>query len=299
MQLRTTLLFSGPCIHQRFLRSLQRGQSRQGLHPPPLLTVVPSVAVAGINGPPPLPLSSRVRSSGNARLRCPFRRLPAAPATPVASKKGPGKSPPDGVPPLSAHWRHWQAIGAEFWVLSVLRDGYRIPFKASTPPLACTSLSFLMYRAGSPRALALRQEVEKMLSKDALEIVLDPGPGFYSRLFLVEKVTGGCHPVIDLSHLSEFVLQTPFKMETVASVLLSIREGDFLASIVLKDVYFQVPVHQSSRKLLMILLGGSLSVQGLCASGCRLPLRSSLGCLQRSLRRRTPTGFRLLRYQGD
>ena len=30
-----------------------------------------------------------------------------------------------------------------------------------------------------------------MLSKDALEIVLDPGPGFYSHLFLVEKVTGG------------------------------------------------------------------------------------------------------------
>ena len=28
-----------------------------------------------------------------------------------------------------------------------------------------------------------------MLSKDALEIVLDPGLGFYSRLFLVEKVT--------------------------------------------------------------------------------------------------------------
>ena len=30
-----------------------------------------------------------------------------------------------------------------------------------------------------------------MLSKDALEIVLDPGPGFYTRLFLLEKVTGG------------------------------------------------------------------------------------------------------------
>ena len=44
-----------------------------------------------------------------------------------------------------------------------------------------------------------------MLSKDALEIVLDPGPGFYSRLFLVEKVTGGWGPMIDLSHLNEFV----------------------------------------------------------------------------------------------
>ena len=45
-----------------------------------------------------------------------------------------------------------------------------------------------------------------MLAKDALEIVLDPGPSFYSRLFLVEKATRGWRPVIDLSHLNEFVL---------------------------------------------------------------------------------------------
>ena len=38
-----------------------------------------------------------------------------------------------------------------------------------------------------------------MLAKGALEIALDPGPGFYSRLFLVEKATGGWRPVIDLA----------------------------------------------------------------------------------------------------
>ena len=64
--------------------------------------------------------------------------------------------------------------------------------------------------------------------------------------------------MIDLSHLNEFVLQTPFKMETVASVLLSVREGDFLASVDLKDTYFQIPVHQSSRKLLRFLSGGTV-----------------------------------------
>ena len=64
--------------------------------------------------------------------------------------------------------------------------------------------------------------------------------------------------MIDLSHLNEFVLQTPLKMETVASVLLSIREGDFIAFIDLKDAYFQIPVHQSSRKLLMSLSGGTV-----------------------------------------
>ena len=77
-----------------------------------------------------------------------------------------------------------------------------------------------------------------MLAKDALEIVLDPGHDFYSSFFLVEKATGGWRPVIDLSHLSMFVLQTPFKMETIALVLLSARVGDFLASIDLKDAYF-------------------------------------------------------------
>ena len=97
-----------------------------------------------------------------------------------------------------------------------------------------------------------------MLSKDALEIVLDMGPGFYSRLFLVEKVTEGWRPVIDLSHLNEFVLQTPFRMKTVASVLLSVRERDFLASIDLKDEYFQIPTHQCSRKLLRFLSEGTV-----------------------------------------
>ena len=159
---------------------------------------------------------------------------------------------------LSPHWRRWQEIGAETWVVTVLRDGYRVPFKDSPPPLARTPVSFPTYRAGSPRAQALRQEVEAMLAKGALEIARDPGPGFYSRLFLVEKATGGWRPVIDLSHLNDFVQLTPFKMETVASVLLSVREGDFLASLDLKDAYFQIPIHGSSRKLLRFMSEGTV-----------------------------------------
>ena len=142
--------------------------------------------------------------------------------------------------------------------MTVLRDGYRVPFKDSPPPLARTPVSFPTYRAGSPRAQALRQEVEAMLAKGALEIARDPGPGFYSRLFLVEKATGSWRPVIDLSHLNDFVQLTPFKMETVASVLLSVREGDFLASLDLKDAYFQIPIHGSSRKLLRFMSEGTV-----------------------------------------
>ena len=158
---------------------------------------------------------------------------------------------------LSVHWRRWQAVGADSWTVSVLRDGYRLPFE-SPPPLTRTPILFPAYRPGSPQSLALRQEIEKMLAKGALEIIPDPGPGFYSRLFLVEKATGGWRPVIDLSTLNTFIRQTPFKMETVASVLNAVQENDLLASLDLKDAYFQVPVHPSSRKFLRFVSQGTV-----------------------------------------
>ena len=149
--------------------------------------------------------------------------------------------------------------------MTVLRDGYRVPFLDSPPPLSRTPVSFPTYRAGSPRAQALRQDIEGMLAKGALEIARDPGPGFYSPLFLVEKSSGCWRPVIDLLHLNEFVQLTLFKMETVASVLLSVREGDFLASLDLKDAYFQIPIHRSSRKLLRFTSEGTVyQFQALC-----------------------------------
>ena len=76
---------------------------------------------------------------------------------------------------------------------------------------------------------------------------------------------GVWRPVIDLSHLNEFVQLTRFKMETVTSVLLSVREGDFLASLDLKDAYFQIPIHPSSRKLLTFTWEGTAyQLRALC-----------------------------------
>ena len=144
-----------------------------------------------------LPRVGLARGRRRAKVRLPFPLPPEAPAARGVRVREPGISLPDGAPLpvkvggcLSRHWRQWQAIGAETWVVTVLRDGYRVPFMASPPPLARTPVSFPTYRAGSPRAQALRQEVEVMLAKGALEIARDPGPGFYSRLFLVEKVAG-------------------------------------------------------------------------------------------------------------
>ena len=98
--------------------------------------------------------------------------------------------------------------------------------------------------------------------------------------------------VIDLSPLNGFVCQTPSKMETAASVLLSIREGDFLAFVDLKDTYFQIPVHRSSRKLLRFTLEGTVyQFKVLCFGLSTAPPRYLPECLQPCQLGRTLTGF--------
>ena len=109
---------------------------------------------------------------------------------------------------------------------------------------------------GLDRAEVLQEKVSKMLQKGVMEPVDQLSPGFYSRLFLVEKVTdGGWRPVVDLSTLNRFVTATKFRMETVVSVLGSIRQGDWMFSIVPEDVHFQIPVHPESRPNLCFCLG--------------------------------------------
>ena len=99
---------------------------------------------------------------------------------------------------------------------------------------------------GSVSALALQEEVTKTFLKGAVEPVDQPGPGYYSWLFLVEKLTGGWRPVIDLSVLNGFIMLTKFWMETVASVLCSVCRGDWMFSVDLKDAYFQIPIRPES-----------------------------------------------------
>ena len=60
------------------------------------------------------------------------------------------------------------------------------------------------YSPSSIRGLALTAAVSDLLAKEAIELA-PPSPGFYSRLFVTPKVTGGWRPVIDLLHLNGFV----------------------------------------------------------------------------------------------
>ena len=105
--------------------------------------------------------------------------------------------------------------------------------------------------------MALTAAVADPCAKGAVEPA-PSGPGFYSRLFVTPKVTGGWRPVIDLSRLNRSVLVSGFHMETSALVLQSLRPGDWMVFLDLQDAYLQVPVHPSSRHYLRFCVESSV-----------------------------------------
>ena len=134
------------------------------------------------------------------------------------------------------------------WVVEALRVGYRIPFDR-LPPLSERPLSLPAYSPQSIRGVALTQELQDLLRKGAVEPA-PQSPGFYSRLFLVQKASGSWRPIIDLSTLNNYITSAHFHMETPRSVLNSIRPGDWMISLGLQGAYLQVPVHHDSRRFL-------------------------------------------------
>ena len=101
---------------------------------------------------------------------------------------------------------------------------------------------------------ALEEVSLVLVAKDTLELAPLPSPGFYSLLFVVLSPSGSWRSVITLSHLLRFVDVSHFQMGSIQSVLLSVRQRDWMASFDLREAYLQVPVHPASRHFLRFML---------------------------------------------
>uniref|UniRef100_A0A1X7U5V3 Reverse transcriptase domain-containing protein n=1 Tax=Amphimedon queenslandica TaxID=400682 RepID=A0A1X7U5V3_AMPQE len=72
------------------------------------------------------------------------------------------------------------------------------------------------------------EEITEIISKGAiseLQTTPEPGNGFFSTLFLVQKKDGGQRPVINLKRLNSFVNAPHFKMEGIHTLKSLLKKG--------------------------------------------------------------------------
>ena len=150
---------------------------------------------------------------------------------------------------LRAAYPNWEAIDACDYVISILKNGYKLEFE-SLPSLQCNPDPFYLPLSKDQQEI-LDIEMEKFLEGHVIEPVPDiNSPGFYSPLFLRPKTDKGWRIIINLSSLNRHLVYHRFRMETLTTVRQGLKKGDYAFSLDLSSAYSHVPVHAHSRKYL-------------------------------------------------
>ena len=150
---------------------------------------------------------------------------------------------------LQPFWQTWARLGANSRVVSILKEGYVLPFKLKTPLVRHPPI--VSVYANPNRNKFLREAVQNLVDKKAVEMVrVRVSLAFFNRLFIVPKPNQKWRPVLDLSALNKFVSVKTFKMETPETIWVSLQQGEWVTSLDFNDAYFHIPIHSGSRKYL-------------------------------------------------
>ena len=164
----------------------------------------------------------------------------AAKAVGVHDPLSPGDPDFLGRLETSRHW--WDAF-----VREAVR-GHKLEFE-SRPPVSSPDPPPVL-PVSREKQVVLQKEVDSLLRKGALEKVKDSHKAFYSNLFLVSKKDRGLRPVINFSGLNPYIKKKSFRMVSLKDVSQTLRKGDWVATIDLKDAYLHVPIASEHRRFL-------------------------------------------------
>ena len=206
-----------------------------------------------LRGPPqkkgvsPVPCQSKIKHVKGVCCVNPCLSVPSVPHVPNAVSKQ------DVGGRLQKFWQVWQNMGANSWVVSILKEGYTLPFK-QRPCLTRFPLVQSGY-ASPTKNMYLKEALLSLMNKLVVEkVVVRSSLVFYKRLFLVPKPNRKWRPILDLSQLNLFLNTGTFKMETPETIQLSLKTGEWVTLLDFSDAYFHIPIAQRSRKYLRFFL---------------------------------------------
>ena len=216
----------------------------------PVVFHAPSVHFPGPpqkKGVRPVPCQSKIKHVKGVCCVNPCLFVPSVPNCPSAvSEQTVGGR-------LQRFWQVWQTMGANPRVVSILKDGYTLPFK-QRPVLTRFPVVQSGY-ANPTKNLYLKEALLNLIKKLVVEkVVVKSSLAFYNCLFLVPKPNGKWRPILDLSQLNLFLSTGTFKMEMPETIRLSLKTGEWVTSLDFSDAYFHIPIAPRSRKYLRIFL---------------------------------------------
>ena len=156
----------------------------------------------------------------------------------------------------------WRKIGASKRVLRWIRRGYPLRFKTelsrsgNLPKLALSAHPSIVTSYSDPlKQEALVTLIRELEAKQCITRMAPGEEGYFSRVFLVPKKSGGYRLVIDLSQLNKSLAQIPFSMDTLHLVKLALKQGMWATSLDLSDAYHHIPMRPSSQVYLCFHVG--------------------------------------------
>ena len=147
----------------------------------------------------------------------------------------------------------WKHLTKDPWILRTV-NGLQLDFLLE-PYQVTPQITKVL---GDDSTKIIQKEVELLLTKGAIVPVAPVSGQFISRLFLVDKKSGGKRPVINLRPLNRFIKKEHFKITGLKQVLDFVEEGDFLITIDLTDAYFSVSIDPEFRKFFRFSWMGQL-----------------------------------------
>ena len=145
----------------------------------------------------------------------------------------------------------WEAITADPTILQIV-TGVKIEFKSSVAPTQHYGRPSVF---NSHQHSIVNAEIDKLLAKG---VIIPAAQEFISTIFLRPKEDGTHRTILNLKAFNEFIAHHHFKMDTLEAAVNMMRPGCFMASVDLKDVYYNFPIHASHQKYSKFWFDGAL-----------------------------------------
>ena len=145
---------------------------------------------------------------------------------------------------LRAHLHFWEEIGATEPVLSIIREGYKLPLL--TIP---QSVLLRNNKSAFDNCSFVSKAIADLLANQCVDVV-DSQPWVVNPLSVSVRDDGKKRLVLDLRHVNPHLYKYKFKCEDIAVAQLLLGEGYYLYTFDIKSAYHHVDIFESHRTYL-------------------------------------------------